>query len=63
MFIAECKSEKLWEYVDGSAVISGPDAPSTTTTTTTEASTASPTVDTAKVEAWLDKKETYEVGF
>ena len=62
MFIAECKSEKLWKYVNGSAIIPGPDPPSATTTTITEAGTASPTVDTAKIEAWLDNKETYEVG-
>ena len=66
MFIAECKSEKLWKYVNVSAIIPGPDPrylPSTTTTTTTETSSASPTVDIAEVEAWLVKKETYEVGF
>ena len=66
MFIAECKSEKLWKYVDGSAIIPGPDPrglPLSTTGTTTEGGSESPNVDTAKAEAWLDKKETYEVGF
>ena len=66
MFIAECKSEKLWKYVDGSAIIPGLDPrdfPSTTTTTTTEANNASPNVDTAEVKAWLDRKDVYEVGY
>ncbi len=66
MFIAECKSKKLWKYVDGSAIIPGPDPrglPLSTTGTTTEGGSESPNVDTVKAEAWLDKKETYEVGF
>ncbi len=65
MFIVECKSEKLWKYVDGSAILLGPDPRSLSdaTTSTTEMSSASPTVDISAVETWLDKKETYEVGF
>ena len=66
MFIAECKSEKLWKYVDGSAILPGPDPrslPSNATTSTTETSNASLTGDISAVETWLDKKETYEVGF
>lgn len=65
-FIAECKSEKLWKYVDGSAILPGPDPrslPSNATTSTTETSNASLTGDISAVETWLDKKETYEVGF
>ena len=61
-----CKVQIQCKYVDGSAIVPGPDSrglPSATTPTTTEASSASSTVDTAKVEAWLDKKEAYEVGF
>ena len=66
MFFAKCKSEKLWKYVDGSAIISGPDPqglPLFTTVTTTEEGNESPNIDTVKAKAWLDKKETYEVEF
>lgn len=66
MFIAECKSEKLWKYVDGSAILPGPDPRSLLSnapTSTTATSSASPTEDISAVETWLDKKETYEVGF
>ena len=50
--------------MDGSAIIPGPDPRDhPTDVTTTKESSAIPTVDDAKVKAWLDKKETYEVGF
>ena len=62
MFIAECKSKKLWKYVDGSAIIPGPDPRVFSTINTTETRSASPNVDIAEVEAWLDRKEAYEVG-
>ena len=62
MFIAECKSKKLWKYVDGSAIIPGPDPrhlPSTTTTTTTEINSASPNVDTAESKhGWTGRRLT-----
>lgn len=64
MVIAECKSEKLWKYLDGPAINPGPDPrglPSSITIV--KEGRASPTVDTAMVEAWLDKKEAVEVGF
>ena len=77
MFIAECKSEKLWKYVDGSAILPGPDprylfstttapVPPTTTLpapTTTATSSASSSANISAVEIWLEKKEDYEVGF
>ena len=66
MFIAECKSEKLWKYVDRSAILPGPDPRPlllNATTSTIETSSASLTGDISALETWLDKKETYEVGF
>lgn len=74
MFLAECKSEKLWKYIDGSAILPGPDPRQTTHRATTTASdTTTGTVVTESdahrlvkrtiLEAWLSEKETYEVGF
>ena len=74
MFVAECKSEKLWKYIDGSAILPGPDPRQTTrraTTTTSDpaAGTAETESDSDRLvnktalEAWLGEKETYEVGF
>lgn len=51
ILVAECKSEKLWKDLDGSAMTPDQnprDLPSTTTTTAGESSTSS-TVDTAKL--------------
>ena len=64
MFIAEWKSEKLWKYVDGSAIIPGPNLRDLlSTTATTETRSASPFVYVSEVEVLLDKKEVYELGF
>ncbi len=64
MFIAECKSERLWKYLDGSAIIPELDSQDhPADATTTEGSSAIPMIDNAKVEGWWDKKETYEGGF
>ena len=74
MFVAECKSEKLWKYIDDSAILPGPDPRHTTHKAMT--TTSNPITGTAEsendsdrlvnkivLEAWLGEKETYKVGF
>ena len=52
MFIAECKSKKLWKYSDGSAIIPGPDPQDhPVDATTTEESGAILTIHNAKGKA------------
>ncbi len=74
MFVAECKSEKLWKYIDGSAILLGPDPRQTTqramtTTSDLTAGTAEMESDSDYLvnktasEVWLGEKEAHEVGF
>ena len=72
--MAECKSEKLWKYVDGSAILLGLNprqtTPRTTTTPSDPIAGAAETdndldrlIKKETLESWLGEKETYEVGF
>ena len=64
MFIVECKSKRLWKYLDGSAIILGPDPQNhPANANNNERRRAISTIDNAKAETWLDEKETYEVEF
>lgn len=61
--IAERKSEKLWKYMNGSAIILSPNPYNLSTTATTETKNASLFIDISEVGEWLDKKEAYNIGF
>ncbi len=53
MFVAECKSEKRWKYIDGSAIWSAPDPQQTTNREMTTTSDAN--AGTAETESELDR--------
>ncbi|MCJ1462020.1 hypothetical protein MMC07_000620 [Pseudocyphellaria aurata] len=60
MFVAECKSEKLWKYIDGSAIVPDKDPWNVPSPPVTEEGNSRPAVEKAAVEAWLEAKEIYE---
>ena len=74
MFVAECKSEKLWKYINGSAISLGPDPQHTTHRATMTISNPTTGIEESKsnsdglinkiaLEEWLGEKEIYEFGF
>lgn len=74
MFMAKCKSEKLQKYIDGLAILLVLNPQQTTfTALTTFFKATTGTVETPNIldklikkeiiEAWLEEKETYEIGF
>lgn len=63
IFITKCKSDKLWKYINGLAIIPGPDSQYFSTIATIETKSTSFFVNISEVEEWLDKKEVYELGF
>ncbi|MCJ1467882.1 hypothetical protein MMC07_006507 [Pseudocyphellaria aurata] len=63
MFIAECKSEKLWKYIDGSAIIPDKDPRDVppSSANTGEGDLAAVVFDKVVIETWSEKKGTYQL--